>query len=406
MVFPLIPALVMGAAGIAGSAISGAATSKATKAAKEAAAANDARLRESEAKIEGMVSPFVQPAYGATNKLSAILGVNGSQPSYMNPLAGVAQGKPAGGMAGVSPVEGAEQNPLGAVAQRGQSQTPDWAAYGAANPDILAWAQAGGGDPAAGPNQTMEQRLAYHYANSGQAEGRQLPTTTGPATNPLAEAAAYGPQVGQRANPTRPDAGTAPERESVSLDAFEASPDYEFRQKEAARSANNYYGAKGVLGSGGAIKAILERASNLAAGEYGDFWDRRNSTWQTKLGQFNIDRNVGNDNFNIDRARSDGVYDTDRGYATSRFDTNVNDLFRLSGQGLDAAGTLANVNQNTSGAMAANNNSRADTVGNAAIAGANNVNGLIGNALSTYGMITTGGATPKTTTAPKKIGVW
>lgn len=55
---------------------------------------------------------------------------------------------------------------------------PDWNAYLQANPDVMAWAQGGGGDPT-NPNASLAERAAYHYQNSGQAEGRVMPQFTG-----------------------------------------------------------------------------------------------------------------------------------------------------------------------------------------------------------------------------------
>ncbi|MDO8800045.1 phage tail length tape measure family protein [Phenylobacterium sp.] len=60
------------------------------------------------------------------------------------------------------------------VAPAGPSAaSPNWTSYLANNPDVMAWAQSGHGDPTKPiDGQTLEDRAMYHYYNSGMAEGR------------------------------------------------------------------------------------------------------------------------------------------------------------------------------------------------------------------------------------------
>lgn len=52
-------------------------------------------------------------------------------------------------------------------------RAPDWDSYLASNADVKAWAEAGNGDPSKNlATQSMQDRAAYHWYNSGRGEGR------------------------------------------------------------------------------------------------------------------------------------------------------------------------------------------------------------------------------------------
>ena len=53
---------------------------------------------------------------------------------------------------------------------------------------------------------------------------------------------------------------------------FMASPDYEFRRSEGLRDTGNYFNMQG--GGGNAMKGITNYASNLASGEFGNWYER------------------------------------------------------------------------------------------------------------------------------------
>lgn len=53
---------------------------------------------------------------------------------------------------------------------------------------------------------------------------------------------------------------------------FYASPDYEFRRSEGLRDIGNQFAAKG--GGGNAMKALTGYSSNLASGEFGNWFNR------------------------------------------------------------------------------------------------------------------------------------
>ena len=74
---------------------------------------------------------------------------------------------------------------------------------------------------------------------------------------------------------------------------FLQSPDYKFRQKEGLNLVEGSAAAQGGLYSGNTLRDITEFGSNLAAGEYGNWFNR-----QTGL----ADRDYGADVANYDRA--------------------------------------------------------------------------------------------------------
>jgi hypothetical protein len=53
---------------------------------------------------------------------------------------------------------------------------------------------------------------------------------------------------------------------------FQASPDYQFRRDEGFRDIGNQFAARG--GGGNALRALSEFSSNLAGGEYGNWYAR------------------------------------------------------------------------------------------------------------------------------------
>lgn len=57
--------------------------------------------------------------------------------------------------------------------------------------------------------------------------------------------------------------------------AFFKSPDYAFRQQEGMSNIGNSFSASGGAKSGNALKALAEFNSNLAAGEFGNYFNRQ-----------------------------------------------------------------------------------------------------------------------------------
>lgn len=73
------------------------------------------------------------------------------------------------------------------------------------------------------------------------------------------------------ATPATPSEGAAP----TGLAAFQSSPDYQFRRDEGARAIGNSFAARGGAASGNALRALSEFNSNLAAGEFDNWFNRR-----------------------------------------------------------------------------------------------------------------------------------
>ena len=447
-------AAILGAAVIGGatSAISSKNAAKTAANAETAAAnANTALARETRDRITGLVQPFVAPAYAANNALAVRAGLRPASGGNTLPTGGSNVVKFPGGSAGTSPVEPA--NPLataangnaaagaaapwvttnpnavavdtfGSGATGATGGAPDFAAYGASNPDLQAeWqriqdtgnASAFGNDP--------NNYYAWHWQTYGQNEVgtpgtvRVAPpmtggTSTAPTGNGLydiagatgASGGVYGlpdgspaaPDPGARPTMTRQDVGAAPSYD-FSMGGFYTSPDYLFRQKEASRELNANYGARGVLGSGGAIKAILDRASNLAAGEYGSWFQRQLARQSADRAQFNTDAARTDANYAYDTGRSDSNYNgdrtfnygkwfDDRNFNVGRFDQQTNDLYKIANTGLSGIGTIAGANTNALGTIANSNTAAANATGSAAIAGANALTGAINGGTQALGL--------------------
>lgn len=72
---------------------------------------------------------------------------------------------------------------------------------------------------------------------------------------------------------------------------FEESPDYEFRRSEGLRDVGNLFAAKG--GGGNAMKALSKYASNLASGEFGNWFARNMSLAESGRGATGTTAQVG-----------------------------------------------------------------------------------------------------------------
>lgn len=88
------------------------------------------------------------------------------------------------------------------------------------------------------------------------------------------------------------------------LDSFYASPDYEFRRSEGMRDIGNQFAARG--GGGNAMKALNQYNSNLAGGEFGNWFNRifgmseagRGATGSTTQAGMNAANNMSNISMN------------------------------------------------------------------------------------------------------------
>lgn len=268
----------------------------------------------------------------------------------------------------------------GAAAATAQSQAgqTDWNAYLQQNPDAMANFQE---LQASGRTDALATDPIAFAQNHYQADGARRPLPTYPAADPNAPAPLTAEQTLQTQIGAEPTYGERPTFDrpgyinpDVSINAFQASPDYQYRLDTGNRNLNAAFGAKGMAGSGAAGKAFIDYGQNTAAAEYGNW--RNYVTGQTdKTNAFNSDA------FQSDRAYGTGVYDADRGFATSRFDTNrgyqtgradkrTNDLFNIAGMGQGSTNFVNQQGQtyanNASNAYQTNANNMSDIYGNQA----------------------------------------
>lgn len=364
-------AIATGTALLASAAIgAGASVLGASNAAKASQQAGDLQYRASQEAIaaqERMYNqtrqdnePFRQIGLGAASALAGGLGL-------------MTGGAGAGG--GAAPQAGA----------------PDWDAYLAAYPDVMAWAQSGHGDPNKPiEQQSLQERAAYHYRNSGQSENRALPTVqaAAPGTNTTPPGYTDPTAPGGYTMTARPEFGPAPTRQEMtpldlSLSAFRVSPDYEFRVSEGNKALDRIAAANRGLMSGARLKAATRFNQNIADSEYTD--------WRAfTTGQYNTDRarqdalySEGLSQYNRDRARSDGLYQDDRSRLDNRYDTRNSTLLSMAGFGTGANAS----NQSAAQSFAANQSnalmSGAQAQGAGVVGAANAWNQGINNMMTT-----------------------
>ena len=249
-------------------------------------------------------------------------------------------------------------------AQQQQVGGPDVTAYMQQNPDVTQRAQQLVAEGVIGPNgqwKTAEDWVSQVQLPNAQAAGEQRSYPTIAAADPNTPAPLTAEQQLQEQNGQR-DTYTRPGyiNPDVSINAFQASPDYQYRLDQGNRNLNAGWAAKGALGSGAAGKAFIDYGQNTAAAEYGNW--RNYVTGQTdKTNAFNTDT------FQSDRAYGTGVYDANRGYNTSRADTRTNNLFNLTSIGQGATNAT-----NQAGAQNAN------AASNAYQTSANNLSNIYG----------------------------
>lgn len=96
---------------------------------------------------------------------------------------------------------------------------------------------------------------------------------------------------------------------------FQASPDYQFRRDEGIRGIQQTAAARGGLASGNALKALTQYNSNLASGEFGNWWNRQaglagvGQATASSLGAMgqNTAGNIGNALMSGGDARASGI---------------------------------------------------------------------------------------------------
>lgn len=354
-------AAILGAA-VVGGAATAYAGSKAAKASETATATGTSLQREQYQQSRADQQPFMQAGYGAANALTGRLGL---ATQGVSSAAGAAGGATAG--------------------------APDLAAYRANDPGVEA--EFNKVRATADPNSPQWQALGLDSldnwtATHSQRTGRPMPTVqTQAAPTPAPAQAAGGNALtgadpgtfGNTANPsyTQPTAYQAPPEFSFSVDSFKDNPAYKFAQEEGLGSVQAGAFAGGYGQSGAAMKAILDRGQKTAYQFYAPERD-------FAFNQYTDSRNFGRASYDTDRAFGRQTYENDRNYLTDRYDTQTGNLFNMMNVGQSAASQTANAGQNYANNVTGLVQGNAANQGNAAIAGANSMNSLLGAGVNAY----------------------
>lgn len=112
----------------------------------------------------------------------------------------------------------------------------------------------------------------------------------------------------------------APGGFSYGLSDYQASPGYQWQQDQARKGIEAGAAARGYLNSGAAMKAISDRAQQIALQ---DFRNERQFAYGLNRDQ-----------------RAD--YQDDRNYLTGRYDRGTDDLFRYTGMGANSLNATGN----------------------------------------------------------------
>jgi hypothetical protein len=435
MPWALAAAAVTAGAGLLGANAANKAGKDALNAQNQATDKQIAAQEAARAQITQLQQPFINSGYGALSQLAARYGYGApsQSPTVANPYAAQTSGPqrlpPEGDPSGLqreyagggpnpfapqtrsspsAPTDvrqsGPTPNPayVGGVPQTTPGTpgvaagTPDIQAYLAQNPDVAQRAQQGVASGEIGPSgqwKTPEEWAAYHYQNTGQAEGRQMPTSAGspgtPETSQLAPADAELSQaIGQRPTFKTPDYGASPDASSYfGADKFHTDPGYEFSLAQRLRGGNASFGARGLLKSSAAIKGLADYAGGMADQQYGNWWNRQNTLLSEDRNQFNTDRSANYNIFSNDRTFANNNYTDNRDYATNRYDTTANNLFRVVGLGTGAAASIGGADTNYANNAAKIYGNQGANAANAAYArGATNsqLYGNLGGAAANY----------------------
>ncbi len=163
---------------------------------------------------------------------------------------------------------------------------------------------------------------------------------------------------------------------------FQADPGYAFRQQQGQQAIDNRAASGGSYFSGAALKAAADFNSGLASQEYGNAYNRYNTSRNQAFGEYTDSRNFDYNNYVNDRNYAYNAYTNDQ-------NNTFNRLASLSGAGQAAANTATNLGQN----YAANVGNSITAGGNAQaasqIAQGNAYSGIIGGVTNAFGQYNT-----------------
>lgn len=161
-----------------------------------------------------------------------------------------------------------------------------------------------------------------------------------------------------------PDAPQAPDAPDTSLEAFEASPGYQFRLDEGMKAIERAASARGLRLSGSALKDAARFGQGTASQEYGDFYNRRQN-------DFSRDYGVMTDTFNRD-------------YGMAMDSRNL--LSSLAGMGQTATQAQIGAGNQFAAGTSANLANRGNALAQGAMGQAGAVTSGINNLSNIYGM--------------------
>ena len=123
---------------------------------------------------------------------------------------------------------------------------------------------------------------------------------------------------------------------------FAMSPDYQFRLREGEKAMNRAQAARGNFLSGAGMKELARYGSNIAAGEFGDWWNRQaglanvgqTATNQTGVLGANAASNIGNSYMAAGNARANAAINQGNAWGGAINDLSSNYLLNsyLNGQ--------------------------------------------------------------------------
>lgn len=123
---------------------------------------------------------------------------------------------------------------------------------------------------------------------------------------------------------------------SFSMNDFQADPGYDFRMKEAMKALETSASARGKLGSGATMKALLERSQDLASGEYQNAYNRFTNDQSNRFNRLASMAGIGQ------------TATSQLGQAGQNYATNAGDA-AMSGANAQAAGIIGSSNAINSG---------------------------------------------------------
>jgi len=151
-----------------------------------------------------------------------------------------------------------------------------------------------------------------------------------------------------------------PDEFSFTMDDYEKSPYAQFLQDEAMDEIQSSRSVRGLLGSGGTLKSMQDRAAKIASGDFADQFERSKYTHAAQMRQALDERQFGYDQHTDETNKVIGErnfgfneYQDRVGRDEKRYADRFNQLALLSGAGQFNPATMANIGQQY-GANAAN----------------------------------------------------